>query len=68
MSTDRYGVMGYPIKHSRSPVIHHLFARQTAQQIEYNPMEVSSRSTGKSGAPVSTRGRQGSQCDRAAQE
>ena len=37
---DRYGVMGYPVSHSRSPVIHRLFARQTGQHIQYELLEV----------------------------
>ena len=37
---DRYGVMGYPVSHSRSPVIHHLFATQTRQNIQYELLEV----------------------------
>ena len=32
---DRYGVVGHPVDHSRSPTIHRLFARQTAQSITY---------------------------------
>jgi shikimate dehydrogenase len=41
MTVDRYGVMGYPISHSRSPVIHHLFALQTGEQIHYELFRVS---------------------------
>jgi len=37
---DRYGVMGYPISHSRSPVIHRLFALQTGQAIQYEALQV----------------------------
>jgi len=37
---DRYGVMGYPVSHSRSPVIHRLFALQTGQNIQYELLEV----------------------------
>lgn len=37
---DRYGVMGHPVSHSRSPVIHHLFAIQTRQNIQYERLEV----------------------------
>ena len=32
---DRYGIMGYPVSHSRSPVIHRLFALQTDQDLQY---------------------------------
>jgi shikimate dehydrogenase len=38
---DRYGVMGYPISHSRSPVIHRLFALQTGQNMQYELLQVS---------------------------
>ncbi|MEJ2602921.1 MAG: shikimate dehydrogenase [Gammaproteobacteria bacterium] len=37
---DRYGVMGYPVSHSRSPVIHRLFATQTGQNMTYELLEV----------------------------
>ena len=37
---DRYGVMGYPVSHSRSPVIHRLFALQTNQHIQYDLLPV----------------------------
>ena len=38
--TDRYGVMGYPVSHSRSPVIHRLFALQTGQDLQYELLQV----------------------------
>lgn len=37
---DRYAVMGYPIKHSRSPLIHRLFALQTNQRMQYEMLQV----------------------------
>jgi shikimate dehydrogenase len=37
---DRYAVIGYPIKHSWSPFIHGLFARQTDQRLTYTRLEV----------------------------
>jgi shikimate dehydrogenase len=40
-TTDRYGVMGYPVSHSRSPVIHRLFAMQTGQNMQYELLQVS---------------------------
>lgn len=32
---DRYGLVGHPVEHSRSPFIHTLFARQTGQHLTY---------------------------------
>ena len=40
MTVDRYGVMGYPVAHSRSPVIHRLFAQQTGQELQYELLRV----------------------------
>ncbi|MFJ2365170.1 shikimate dehydrogenase [Pseudomonas sp. NPDC087697] len=35
---DRYVVFGNPIGHSKSPLIHRLFAKQTAQQLDYSTL------------------------------
>ena len=32
---DRYALVGHPVHHSRSPLIHQLFARQTGEQVSY---------------------------------
>jgi len=39
-STDRYAVVGYPVRHSWSPFIHGLFAKQTGQSLTYTRMEI----------------------------
>ena len=36
---DRYAVVGYPVAHSKSPLIHQLFARQTGQHMAYDLLE-----------------------------
>ena len=33
-------MMGYPVSHSRSPVIHRLFAQQTGQNLQYELLQV----------------------------
>jgi shikimate dehydrogenase len=36
---DRYALVGFPVHHSRSPLIHQIFARQTDQSLTYELIE-----------------------------
>lgn len=37
---DRYAVIGHPISHSRSPIIHRMFAEDTGEPISYEALDV----------------------------
>jgi shikimate dehydrogenase len=58
-ATDRYGVMGYPVSHSRSPVIHRLFAQQTGQNIQYELLQVAPENLEKAVAQFGKTGGKG---------
>ena len=38
--TDRYGVIGHPVAHSKSPVIHQQFATQMSQDLTYETFDI----------------------------
>jgi shikimate dehydrogenase len=40
---DRYALIGHPVGHSRSPLIHGLFARQTGQNLTYELIDAEPR-------------------------
>lgn len=56
----RYAVMGNPIAHSRSPLIHALFAQQTGQAIHYEALLVGTQ-TGEFARAVQTFQEEGGQ-------
>ncbi|MFA6162446.1 MAG: shikimate dehydrogenase [Methylobacter sp.] len=59
---DRYAVFGHPIKHSKSPRIHHLFAEQTGQSLEYSAQDVSAEQFSATAKKFFTEGGKGLNC------
>lgn len=43
--TDKFAVVGYPIAHSKSPLIHRLFAEQTQQDLTYEAILIDNEET-----------------------
>lgn len=41
---DRYALVGFPVHHSRSPMIHQIFARQTDQNLTYELIDADAES------------------------
>lgn len=56
---DRYAVLGHPIHHSLSPVIHTAFAAQTAQHLSYEALDVPPDSLGSTLHRLPTEGYRG---------
>lgn len=59
---DHYAVFGYPIKHSKSPQIHQLFAEQTHQSLLYSAQEVKPEHFEKAIADFFSNGGKGLNC------
>ncbi len=59
---DKYAVFGSPIKHSKSPVIHQLFAGQTGQDLSYDAIEVTAEDFIKSVDTFFAEGGKGLNC------
>jgi|WetSurSiteA1Bulk_404760.scaffolds.fasta_scaffold00181_6 shikimate dehydrogenase len=61
-SVDRYAVFGQPIKHSKSPRIHQLFAEQTGQALSYTAEEVSAEQFAATAEAFFAQGGKGLNC------
>jgi shikimate dehydrogenase len=59
---DHYAVFGNPIKHSKSPLIHQLFAEQTNQMLEYSAQEVPAERFKESVSTFFSKGGKGLNC------
>lgn len=61
-TTDQYAVFGQPIKHSKSPRIHQLFATQTGQNLSYTAEEVSAQQFSEVASAFFAQGGKGLNC------
>ena len=59
---DRYAVFGHPIKHSKSPRIHKIFAEQTGQVLEYSAQEVPAEQFSAAATAFFAKGGKGLNC------
>lgn len=59
---DRYAVFGQPIKHSKSPRIHQLFAEQTGQGLQYTAQEVAAEQFAATAEAFFAQGGKGLNC------
>ncbi len=59
---DRYAVFGQPIKHSKSPRIHQLFAEQTEQKLQYTAQEVAAEQFAATAETFFAQGGKGLNC------
>ena len=59
---DHYAVFGCPIKHSKSPRIHKIFAEQTGQALEYSAQEVPAEQFSAAVAAFFAKGGKGLNC------
>lgn len=62
MLIDRYAVFGQPVKHSKSPRIHTIFAEQTGQSLLYNAQEVPAEAFNGTVAAFFAQGGKGLNC------
>jgi shikimate dehydrogenase len=61
-TADQYAVFGQPIKHSKSPRIHQLFATQTGQNLSYTAEEVSAQQFNETASAFFAQGGKGLNC------
>ena len=57
--SDRYAVIGHPISHSKSPVIHRIFAEETGEALTYEAIDVPPEELGEAIARFISNGGRG---------
>ncbi len=61
-TSDQYAVFGHPISHSKSPLIHTLFAEQTQQSLNYSAQDVPAENFASAVDQFIARGGKGLNC------